>query len=70
MHNVPPAGQTSKTASTTERYFSDALKGRTREPAPLQWATTQNLGNALSTLGQRKSDMGGVVDCRRVCLAA
>jgi hypothetical protein len=29
-----------------------ALEERTREPVPLQWATTQmNLGNALATLG-------------------
>jgi tetratricopeptide (TPR) repeat protein len=36
--------------------FREALKERTRERVPLQWATTQNnLGNALSTLGGRES---------------
>lgn len=35
-----------------------ATKGdRTRERVPLDWAMTQNnLGNALSTLGERESD--------------
>jgi tetratricopeptide (TPR) repeat protein len=33
-----------------------ALEERTRDGVPLQWATTQNnLGNALSTLGERES---------------
>ena len=36
--------------------YRDALLERTRERVPLQWATTQNnLGNALSTLGERES---------------
>ena len=33
-----------------------ALMEYSRAPAPLQWATTQNnLGNALSSLGERES---------------
>ena len=36
--------------------FNEALKERTRERVPLQWAITQNnLGNALRTLGSRES---------------
>jgi hypothetical protein len=36
--------------------YSDALKERTRERVPLQWATTQsNLGDALAALGHRDS---------------
>jgi tetratricopeptide (TPR) repeat protein len=36
--------------------YSDALKERTRERVPLDWAMTQNnLGNALWTLGERES---------------
>ena len=36
--------------------FTEALKERTRERAPLDWAATQNnLGNALVTLGERES---------------
>jgi tetratricopeptide (TPR) repeat protein len=35
--------------------FRDALKERTRERVPLDWAMTQNnLGNALQTLGERE----------------
>jgi hypothetical protein len=34
--------------------YRDALKERTRERVPLDWATTQNnLGAALATLGER-----------------
>ena len=36
--------------------YRDALKERTRERVPLQWAATQNnLGTALQTLGERES---------------
>jgi tetratricopeptide (TPR) repeat protein len=36
--------------------YRDALKERTRERVPLEWAMTQNdLGNALSTLGSREN---------------
>ncbi len=36
--------------------YDEALKERTRERVPLQWATTQNnRGNALLTLGERES---------------
>src|SRR6516164_1104 len=36
--------------------YREALKERTRERAPLDWATTQNnLGNALARLGERES---------------
>jgi hypothetical protein len=36
--------------------FRDALKQRTRQRVPLDWAATQNdLGNVLSTLGARES---------------
>ena len=36
--------------------YRDALKERTRERVPLDWAMTQNnLGNALRTLGERES---------------
>jgi tetratricopeptide (TPR) repeat protein len=36
--------------------YHDALKERTRERVPLQWAKTQNnLGSALQTLGERES---------------
>ncbi|MEM9223788.1 MAG: tetratricopeptide repeat protein, partial [Pseudomonadota bacterium] len=37
--------------------YREALKERTRERVPLDWAMTQNdLGNALGTLGERESD--------------
>jgi Tetratricopeptide repeat len=36
------------------RVYQEALKVRTREQVPLDWATTQNnLATALMTLGQR-----------------
>ena len=36
--------------------YRAALEERTRERVPLDWAMTQNnLGNALSTLGQRET---------------
>ncbi|MGA7450837.1 MAG: hypothetical protein WBW73_06015 [Rhodoplanes sp.] len=36
--------------------FREALKERTRERVPLQWATTQNnLGLALATLGEHEN---------------
>ena len=36
--------------------YRDALKERTRERVPLDWATTQNnLGNALAALGERET---------------
>ncbi len=36
--------------------YREALKQRTRERVPLDWATTQNgLGNALRALGERES---------------
>ena len=36
--------------------YREALKERTREKVPLDWAATQaNLGNALQTLGTRES---------------
>jgi tetratricopeptide (TPR) repeat protein len=36
--------------------FHDALKEKTRERAPLDWAVTQNnLGNALAAIGERES---------------
>jgi hypothetical protein len=36
--------------------YREALEERTRERAPLDWATTQsNLGDALRTLGERES---------------
>ena len=35
--------------------FTEALKERTRERVPLDWASTQsNLGNVLVTLGKRE----------------
>jgi tetratricopeptide (TPR) repeat protein len=38
------------------RPTNEALKERTRERVPADWATTQsNLGNALSMLGERES---------------
>ena len=43
-----------------------ALRVRTRERAPLDWAMTQNnLGNALASLGERSRDpilLGAAVD--------
>ena len=37
--------------------YTEALKERTRDRAPLQWAATQmNLGNALQLLGERESN--------------
>jgi hypothetical protein len=33
----------------------EALKEYTQERVPLQWAMTNNLGNALRALGERKS---------------
>src|SRR5271166_2757014 len=39
--------------------YREALKERTRERAPLDWATTQNnFGTALATLGERESGTG------------
>ena len=39
--------------------FREALKERTRESAPLEWATTQmNLGTALARLGERDNETG------------
>ena len=36
--------------------YREALKDRTRERLPLEWAGTQNnLGNALAILGARKT---------------
>ena len=52
--------------SRTERLeeavaaYREALKERTRERVPLDWATTQNnLGNALSRLGEREGGTAG-----------
>lgn len=43
--------------------FREALKERTRERVPLEWAATQgNMGNALSTLGERKRNAAMVCD--------
>ena len=43
--------------------YREALKERTRERVPLDWAATQNnLGNALRTLGERES---GTAQARR-----
>jgi tetratricopeptide (TPR) repeat protein len=39
--------------------YREALKEMTRERVPLDWAMTQmNLGNALTTLGERESGTG------------
>ena len=39
--------------------YTEALKERTRERVPLDWAATQNnLGNALEVLGERESGTG------------
>jgi len=36
--------------------YREALKERTRDKVPLEWATTQNnLGIALKSLGERES---------------
>ncbi|MBN1868649.1 tetratricopeptide repeat protein, partial [Candidatus Sumerlaeota bacterium] len=51
-------GQTGQNAPLEEAVaaYREALKERTRERVPLQWATTQNnLGNALFRLGERES---------------
>ena len=41
---------------TSSRPYTEALKERTRERVPLDWAATQNnLGVALTTLGERES---------------
>ena len=43
--------------------FREALKERTRERVPLQWAMTQyNLGAALTSLGERESGTGRLED--------
>jgi hypothetical protein len=43
--------------------YREALKERTREKVPLDWAVTQNnLGNALMMLGERKSDPARLQD--------
>jgi len=43
--------------------YREALKERTREHVPLQWAETQsNLGGVLKTLGERKSDVSLVCE--------
>jgi tetratricopeptide (TPR) repeat protein len=39
--------------------YKEALKERTRDRMPLDWAATQsNLGNALQALGERESETG------------
>ena len=39
--------------------YTEALKERTREQVPLDWAATQNnLDNALTILGERESSEG------------
>ncbi|HWX26658.1 MAG TPA: hypothetical protein VNZ53_04370, partial [Steroidobacteraceae bacterium] len=41
------------------KAFREALKERTREHMPLQWATMQNnLGNVLQALGKREKALG------------
>ena len=41
---------------TSSRPYTEALKEYTRERVPLDWAATQNnLGVALTTLGERES---------------
>ena len=41
--------------------YREALKERTRERVPLDWAMTQsNLGNALQSLGARESGTAGL----------
>ncbi len=43
--------------------YREALKARTRERAPQEWAATQNdLGNALARLGERESGSGRLED--------
>jgi tetratricopeptide (TPR) repeat protein len=43
--------------------YRDALKERTRDRAPLQWAMTRmNLGNALRTLGERETGTDRLVE--------
>jgi tetratricopeptide (TPR) repeat protein len=47
---------TNKPLEEAVAAYRDALKERTRERVPLDWAMTQNnLGNALWTLGERES---------------
>ena len=46
----------------------EALKERTRERVPLQWATTQNnLGTALSRLGERESGTARLEEAVAAC---
>ena len=53
--------------------YREALKERTRERVPLQWAQTEmNLGNALEALGERESGTGKLeeaVAAFNACLA-
>ena len=50
------AGERDGAAGGGGRRYREALEERTRERAPLDWATTQsNLGDALRTLGERES---------------
>ena len=51
--------------------YRDALKEWTRERVPLQWATTQNnLGGALSRLGERTHDRAKLEEARKAVNAA
>jgi tetratricopeptide (TPR) repeat protein len=53
------AGERDGQAGRGGRRLCEALKERTRERVPLDWAMTQmNLGNALATLGERESGTG------------
>ncbi len=46
-----------RAAGRRYRRCRQALRVRTRERAPLDWAMTQNnLGNALASLGERSRD--------------
>lgn len=51
--------------------YQEALKERTRDRAPLDWAMTQNnLGNALWSLGQRETDTARLEQAVAACQAA
>jgi hypothetical protein len=51
--------------------YREALKERTREQVPFDWARTQNnLGISLATLGERESDPARLADAARTYQAA
>ena len=55
--NIGKRERDTKRLADAVKAYRQALKERTEERAPLDWAQTQNnLGNALLSLGERESE--------------